>query len=323
MPPETPPPYSLYNPHRKQPDRLVENRTVIHTAQLELNLFETFEQAQSVVLRFDSAVFVSMISGKKLIRLGEASHVFPLLPQEAFMLPSGRSMSIDFPEASPTQPTRCIALAISDELVQHTLRKLTCYQTDYPHESILVSHTHAPIIRAADIQTTISRLVHLLTQPSVSKLDCALADTLAEELLLHVARHTPHQLCLPSTYPSRAQQTVEFIRTYIQQHLDRPISIAELCRAACLSQSALFRLFRQELGLSPVQVILRERIRRAKQLLQHASISITDVCYESGFSSLSYFIRVFRRLTGKTPGQYREGIHQERSLSSCCSTNRD
>ncbi len=92
--------------------------------------------------------------------------------------------------------------------------------------------------------------------------------------------------------------------TRSRQNLDQTIRIEKLCDKACLSRAQFYRAFKQEFGLSPVDFVNQERVNRAKAILALRGKTITDACFESGFNSLSYFNRIFKRWTGVAPSKY-------------------
>ena len=77
-----------------------------------------------------------------------------------------------------------------------------------------------------------------------------------------------------------------------------------LTREACMSSPSLYRMFKREIGVSPIEFILTEKVNFAKKLLQNPAIQINEVCYESGFEDCNYFIRIFKKMEGVTPKQY-------------------
>jgi AraC family cel operon transcriptional repressor len=81
---------------------------------------------------------------------------------------------------------------------------------------------------------------------------------------------------------------------------------AALARSAGRSLDHLNRTCRRYLGATASSVVNRLRIERAEHLLQSTPLDITDIAFESGFSSLSYFYRVFRAHAGVTPAAFRD-----------------
>lgn len=93
---------------------------------------------------------------------------------------------------------------------------------------------------------------------------------------------------------------------YINSHFTEQFSIPQLAKRCALSESVYRRRFRQLTGLSPVQYINRLKIEKACQLLQSGDISHQQISEFLNFYSIAYFYRVFKAVTGKTPGDYRK-----------------
>lgn len=87
---------------------------------------------------------------------------------------------------------------------------------------------------------------------------------------------------------------------------ERPWRLAELADAAALDPDYLARLFRQQLGVSPMVYLARTRVERAAHLLARTDEPIARVGSLVGWSDPTYFARRFRQLTGLTPTRYRE-----------------
>jgi len=92
---------------------------------------------------------------------------------------------------------------------------------------------------------------------------------------------------------------------YVSRNPIRRLSVDELARAVHLSTSRFSHLFAQETGLTPRRFVERQRVERAKQLLELTSLPINAVAREVGFESQFYFATRFRRLTGLAPSAYR------------------
>lgn len=69
---------------------------------------------------------------------------------------------------------------------------------------------------------------------------------------------------------------------------------------AYVSKSNFFKMFKEELGLSPNEYITQERIKKAKELLIKNN-SVSETAFSTGFSDTNYFIRVFKQMEGVTP----------------------
>ena len=106
---------------------------------------------------------------------------------------------------------------------------------------------------------------------------------------------------LKSTDISRISPAVE----YIENHFTEDFTISALANICYISEAHLFRLFKEELGTSPVEYKNILRIKRAQQLLCDPECSIGDISAMVGFENLCYFSRTFKKIVGYNPSQYR------------------
>jgi transcriptional regulator GlxA family with amidase domain len=83
------------------------------------------------------------------------------------------------------------------------------------------------------------------------------------------------------------------------------LSLADLAQACGLSIRHFTRAFRQSTGLSPHQWLVRQRVERAKALLQGSSSTLSEIALACGFADQSHFSRLFSRATGTSPGVWR------------------
>jgi len=95
---------------------------------------------------------------------------------------------------------------------------------------------------------------------------------------------------------------------YIAAHPDQDLSLADLARTAGMSAHHFAVLFRQRMGTSPHRYVVEQRLEHAKRLLRAHARSILEVALLSGFESHSHFGRVFRRVVGMTPSEYRAAL---------------
>ncbi|WP_299555244.1 AraC family transcriptional regulator [Seonamhaeicola sp.] len=95
------------------------------------------------------------------------------------------------------------------------------------------------------------------------------------------------------------------ICAYIKDNLNEPLPLEHLARLSNLSLSHFKYKFKKEMGYSPSDYVLRQKIEKAKEQLLIKTNSIQDVAYNLVFSSSSYFATVFKRYTGVTPTQFK------------------
>jgi AraC-like DNA-binding protein len=85
----------------------------------------------------------------------------------------------------------------------------------------------------------------------------------------------------------------------------QPLDIPALARIACVSEAHFIRTFRDTFGETPHRYLQRRRIERSLFLLRETDRSVTDICFDIGFTSLGTFSRTFRDIMGETPSAYR------------------
>lgn len=95
-------------------------------------------------------------------------------------------------------------------------------------------------------------------------------------------------------------------RELMETSYAEPLVLGDLASAAGFSDAYFIRSFARAFGVTPHQYLTRVRLQRAKALLGDPRSSVTEACFEVGFSSLGSFSSLFRRAVGCTPSQYRK-----------------
>ncbi len=98
---------------------------------------------------------------------------------------------------------------------------------------------------------------------------------------------------------------VQHALEYLERQPEKNWTLRQLAKLVSVSPHHLAETFTQEVGIPPHQYLIRLRIEQGKQLLSQSDTSITELSAELGFSSSQHFATTFKRLTGKTPNQYR------------------
>lgn len=104
-----------------------------------------------------------------------------------------------------------------------------------------------------------------------------------------------------------ADNAIATVKAYIHSHLDEKLDRDMLSAMVYLSPDYLSHCFKQQTGFSLTNYIIETRIREAKRLLAKKENSIRDIAITCGFQNISYFTRQFKKSTGMTPKEYRNG----------------
>ncbi|BBF42366.1 transcriptional regulator, AraC family [Lachnospiraceae bacterium KM106-2] len=110
----------------------------------------------------------------------------------------------------------------------------------------------------------------------------------------------PHQ--------SEDSYSIDDLVSYINEHFDEDLMIEDLAKQSMLSPYHFIRIFKKETGFTPHEYLIHTRISTAKYLLKTTKLSVKDICFRTGFSSVSVFCTSFKKNVGMTPNQYRNHV---------------
>lgn len=94
-------------------------------------------------------------------------------------------------------------------------------------------------------------------------------------------------------------------RKFIHEHADEELSLTEVGKAVNISANHLSEKFKEVAGINFVDYVARIRVGKACDLLRNSNLRISEIAFAVGFQSLSQFNRVFKKLTQKSPTQFR------------------
>lgn len=157
--------------------------------------------------------------------------------------------------------------------------------------------------------TTISHILDLLHGELVHQGggSALFIEGLAQSLAVHLVRHyavTDTEVRAQNALPgSKLRRAIAFMAA----RLDQPFDLRSLAHEVGMSEFHFSRLFKRATGLSPSLYFIRQRVAKARQLLQETDTSIIEIGMSVGYSSPSHFAQIFRRETGLSPTDYRHG----------------
>lgn len=97
---------------------------------------------------------------------------------------------------------------------------------------------------------------------------------------------------------------------FIEQHCGESLTIEQVAREAYLSASRLSHIIKDELGMTLIDYLSKTRVQKAKERLNQREVPIAQIAQEVGFSDQSYFTKVFKKVEGCTPKDYRKNLFQ-------------
>lgn len=101
-------------------------------------------------------------------------------------------------------------------------------------------------------------------------------------------------------------ERITHVLNYIHTHIEKSITLEELANQAHVSKDHLIRMFKNQLGCTPIRYINQKKIEKAQLLILVNKRSLKNVAYSLGFDNMPYFNRLFKQTTGETPSAYRK-----------------
>jgi AraC family transcriptional regulator len=120
----------------------------------------------------------------------------------------------------------------------------------------------------------------------------------------HAARRSAVRMYRGGLSPTRLRRVTELVHARIEDDL----TLNEMAESAGLSTAHFCQMFRKSTGESPHQFVLRQKVERAKEMLRAAEARVLDVAVACGFKTQQHFARVFRRICGASPTEYRQAF---------------
>jgi AraC-like DNA-binding protein len=103
----------------------------------------------------------------------------------------------------------------------------------------------------------------------------------------------------------KEQERMHIIYKHVEANFQLPIKIAEIATKVNLTEAAFCRYFKKSTKLTYTDFVNQYRINHAKKLLMQ-NANVTEACYDTGFESLSYFNKIFKKITGENPSHFRK-----------------
>lgn len=104
----------------------------------------------------------------------------------------------------------------------------------------------------------------------------------------------------------RRNQRIKEILSYIREHFTEKITLDEIAKHLHLSTNECCRFFKKNMNCTLFEYITEYRLSKSMELLEHTDLPVSQIAYESGFGSSSYFIEKFRKNVGMTPAAFRK-----------------
>lgn len=113
---------------------------------------------------------------------------------------------------------------------------------------------------------------------------------------------------LPESPPPAVSQHLSALKSmvaFLQKHYREKVSLAEIAEAGAVSKTTCCHIFEKYCNQTPVAYLIEYRLRSGVELLKSTDMTVTEICYEVGFTGASYFSESFRKAFGCSPTEFR------------------
>lgn len=139
-----------------------------------------------------------------------------------------------------------------------------------------------------------------------------------EQMLIHLLRRYQDPLALPKTASEQdslkslknngSREIFQRVCNYMEIHIAEHISIEQICQDNLVGRSQLQKTFQEQCGLGIIEYFSILKINTAKELIRTKKMNFTQIAEKLGYTSIHYFSRQFKKITGMTPSEYASSI---------------
>ncbi len=290
---------SLY---KDDPESLIQSRRGVGGETVRLSLYQVDRAIDRTTLQSPHLFYYGVVAGRKVIHVDEETSV-TCGAGDSLIVPPLQTISVEFPEAEHT-PVQYVALKVSQDRAARTLENMNedALDSSVSRQWKVEEQKYCHVENQEGIRRILEMIAFLIWENPPNR--DRLIDLNVRGLMIHLLQTQSRPLLVGDFSRHSSTGGLAAAIQYIQNNLDRHISINELVDEACMSKSTFYRHFGDEFDMSPLEYITRERIVRARELLADPENTVTSVSHELGFSSTSHFIDTFKEYEGITPKQY-------------------
>ena len=124
-----------------------------------------------------------------------------------------------------------------------------------------------------------------------------------EIILIQLLRN--EEFSIRNSLNKKNHKEIQTVKNFMKVNYHKNITLDDLVELVHINKFYLIRIFKQEVGMSPIDYLIHVRIDEAQKMLRNTNIAIADIAHLVGFQSPSHFSKTFRELSNLTPSQYR------------------
>lgn len=190
--------------------------------------------------------------------------------------------------------------AFLDKICKEHVRIKKNYLEEMESQPFLKNKTKIP-----DLEAEINLIMNQKRVQAYGYLECTRALLLALLMEIRKINHIDQNLPeTPKGSSPKKMKTLSLAMEYIEANYQKELRISDIANAACVSETALRRLFVECCEMSPMQYVKKVRIDEACKMMRKADVNINEIAYIVGFKNTAPFITNFKKIQGCTPKQW-------------------
>ena len=291
----------------KKREQFVEKGTTYTFRNGTINVYETNCPCKNVEFNFERYMITLMLSGHKTI-VSEKINV-EFYPGMVFIPERDSLQKIEIANASFTNPTKCLVLDISPAFLKTFYEEYqsNCrmFEVNEPIPQTGLTHFFSNDEETIDAFQKLYKNVKSASTAADEMINTIILKELVSRLML-----TDAKVLLLENFQERIQNRM-IVKTlnHIKHNFKNKITIDELAEVYGAGKTKFFTAFKEEIGLTPVNYIMQERIQHAIKLMK-TSNNMQHVAYNSGFNTYEHFYKSFKKTIGFSPKTYRKSMVQ-------------
>ena len=160
---------------------------------------------------------------------------------------------------------------------------------------------HGGIYTSGGTLSSFNVLIYLLGK----HYDKRIAHHIAKFIQLEYPRHSQKPFFIFANQRNHTDKKILQIQDYLEKHIDQSFTLDEIARRFGISRRSLNRKFKEATGDTPQSYMQKIKIEQAKSLLENENLSISEVVYEIGYTDGHSFRKLFKKITGLLPSEYK------------------
>ena len=241
--------------------------------------------------------------GRKRVRIGSVDYFYD--PFRYLVMMRGLHFQAEILQASPDRPFLSFVLQVQPHLVTEVHDKMNYLVPDMfriepvrPVPDAYVTALDQPLIGA--VQRFLQALESIFERQ-------VLAPMYLREIVYRLLWSEQSARLLESAAREVQGSAVASAISFMKQEMQQPLTVQDLARAVCMSESAFAHVFKATTGISPVRFLKQLRMEQASKLLLNGS-NVSETADKVGYTSLSHFISEFKRYFGDSPKTYAQRL---------------